>query len=113
MVRLRLLSALLACFAVVAAGLPTYSLAWAPAQAPVAEHTAIRGLCTQHCPECEGMPCPPTAANCALACVGMMPALVAAAINLAMPTSTASVWHQRLSELHGLSPPPDPFPPRS
>jgi hypothetical protein len=113
MVRLRLLSALLGCLAVVAAGLPTYALAWSPVMASAAEQTAVRGLCTQHCPDCEGMPCPTTAAGCTVACVALAPALAAAAFNLAVPPGDVVVWLRPLAALHGLSPPPDPFPPRS
>jgi hypothetical protein len=112
MVRLRLLSALLGCLAVVAASLPAYAFAWTPTQA-AGEHAVIGALCSQHCPDCEGMPCPPTAEGCIVACVGVTPVLGTAAFTFVVPPGDVALWSQRLSELHGLSPPPDPFPPRS
>jgi hypothetical protein len=112
MKRLRILSALLACLAVVAAGLPAFALAWAPSESPATEQTAVGALCTEHCPSCEGMPCPPTAAGCVVACVGLAPALGVAAFSLWMPPASSVAWPVRLAILHGLSPPPDPQPPR-
>ena len=121
MKRLRLLAGLLGCLAVVAAGLPTVAHAWMPStsdRAPAATGattgtTKVSALCSQHCPECEGMPCPPTAAGCVVACIGTMPSLVAAAMTLSTPDARSEVWPDRFAALRGLSPPPDPSPPRS
>jgi len=114
MKRVRLLAGLLGCLAVLAAALPTIAYAWMPSASPVDHaHTAISALCTQHCPECEGMPCPPTAAGCVVACVGMMPSLIAAGVTLAVPDRLSDIRMDRVAALHGLSPPPDPTPPRS
>jgi hypothetical protein len=113
MKRLCALSALLSCLAMLATGAPAFALAWAPAQAPATDQTAVSALCSQHCPSCEGMPCPPTAAGCVVACVGVAPAIGVAAATLAIPSSVNDVWPPRLATLHGLSPPPDPLPPRS
>jgi hypothetical protein len=114
MVRLRFLSALLGCLAVLAAALPTVAYAWMPsASFADSSHAAIGTLCTQHCPECQGMPCPPSAAGCVVACVGMMPSLITAAVTLAIPKGSSEIWPDRFATLHGLSPPPDPTPPRS
>jgi len=114
MVRLRFLSALLGCLAVLAAALPTVAYAWMPsASFADSSHAAIGTLCTQHCPECQGMPCPPSAAGCVVACVGMMPSLITATVTLAIPEGGSESWPDRFTTLHGLSPPPDPTPPRS
>ncbi len=113
MKRLRILFAFLGCLAVVASGLPTVALAWAPSQQASDDQTTVGALCTQHCPSCEGMPCPPTAAGCVVACVGIAPALGVAAFTLSIPPSCNDVWAAELATLHGLSPPPDPSPPRS
>jgi hypothetical protein len=109
--RLRFLSALLGCLTVVAASLST--MAWAQSAAAGTGHAAIQGLCTQHCPECEGMPCPPTAAGCVVACASLMPALVTASFVLAKESAPEAAWVHGPSPLHGLSPPPEPFPPRA
>jgi len=109
--RLRFLSALLGCLAVVAASLP--AVAWAQSAAVGAEHVAIHGLCSQHCPECEGMPCPPTAAGCVVACVGLMPALLTASFVLATESAPEPAWMHGPAALQGRSPPPEPFPPRA
>jgi hypothetical protein len=109
--RLRFLSALLGCLAVVAASLP--AVAWAQSAAAGAGHVAIQGLCSQHCPECEGMPCPPTAAGCVVACAGLMPVLVTASFVLATESAPEAAWTHGPSALQGRSPPPEPFPPRA
>ncbi|WP_300781128.1 hypothetical protein [Enhydrobacter sp.] len=114
MKRLRLLAGLLGCLAVVAAGLPTVAYAWMPSGSPASHaHTTVSALCSQHCPECEGMPCPPTAAGCVVACIGTMPSLVAAVAALPLHAGRGEIWPVRLATLRGLSPPPDPSPPRS
>ena len=116
MKRLRLLAGLLGCLAVVAAGLPTVAYAWMPSVPAASDTTAgtkVSALCSQHCPECEGMPCPPTAAGCVVACIGTMPSLVAAAVTLPPHDGRAEAWPGRFAALRGLSPPPDPSPPRS
>ena len=111
--RLRVLFAVLGCLAVVAAGLPTVALAWTPSHAPETGHAVIgSGLCSEHCPSCEGAPCPPQATNCTVACVGVTPALAASPIVLSTPLGVGIVWPSRLAVLHGLAPPPDPTPPR-
>ena len=117
---MRLLAGLLGCLAIVAAGLPTVVYAWTPSASAATgttngttTGTKVSALCSQHCPECEGMPCPPTAAGCVVACIGTMPSLVAAAMTLSTPDARSEVWPDRFAALRGLSPPPDPSPPRS
>jgi hypothetical protein len=111
--RLRVLFAVLGCLAIVAAGLPTVALAWAPSHEPETGHAIVGGaLCSQHCASCEGTPCPPEATHCTVACVGITPALGTASFVLLVPSGAVLVWPHRLAVLHGLAPPPDPFPPR-
>jgi hypothetical protein len=114
MKRLRFLSALLGCLAVVLAGLPTVALAWAPSQslAHTTEHGVTGKLCSQHCPSCEGVPCPPQATGCTVACVGVTPAIGVGAFVLAIPLADASNCPRQLATLHGLARSPDPLPPR-
>lgn len=114
MKRFRALAALLGCLAVVAAALPTVALAWtpAPAQAEATEDTVGGGLCSQKCPSCEDAPCAPQATRCTVACVSVTPTLGVVAFVLSVPPADVSLWPHRLATLHGLTPPPDPLPPR-
>ena len=112
MKRLRILSALLGCLAVMLAGLPTVALAWTPSHAPATDQTVVGALCSQHCPSCEGAPCSPEATGCTVACVGLTPALGVAAFVLSIPPGNDMVLPHRLAVLDGLSRPPDPLPPR-
>ena len=111
MVRVRLLAGLLGCLAVLAAGLPAVALAsmHAPDTAPL--QTAASEPCT-HCPDCDGTPCQPTAAGCVLSCVAAPPTLGVATFALPAIDTGKTAWPSRLATLSGLSPPPDPFPPR-
>jgi hypothetical protein len=109
MKRLRTFAAFLSCLAVLAAGLPAVALAAAPTAVPM--QTAASEPCT-HCPDCDGTPCPPAAAACIVACVGVPPALGVASFVLAATVTAGGAWPGRVTTLHGLSLPPDPFPPR-
>lgn len=111
MKRLRLLAGFLGCLAVLAAGLPTIALASMPTTAALAQ-TMVSEPCS-HCPDCDGAPCQLAAAGCVLACIGAPPALgVASFIPPAVDAATKP-WPARPMALSGLSPPPDPFPPRT
>jgi len=109
MTRLRLFAGLLGCLAVLAAGLPAVALASTPTAAPA--QTAASEPCT-HCPDCDGTPCQPTAAGCVAGCVTAPPALGVATVAPPAIDTGKTAWPSRLATLHGLSPPPDPFPPR-
>lgn len=111
MKRLRLLAGLLSCFAVLAAGLPAAALASMPAADATPARTAVSEPCT-HCPDCDGAPCQPAAAGCVLACVAAPPTLGVTAFALPAIGATTIPWPPRSMVLSGLSPPPDPFPPR-
>ncbi len=101
MVRVRLMAGLLGCLAVLAASLPAAALASIPASEPCS-----------HCPDCDGAPCQPAAAGCVLACVAAQPTLGVAVFALPAVDMAAMAWPALLATLHGLSSPPDPFPPR-
>jgi hypothetical protein len=109
MKRLRTLAAFFGCLAVLAAGLPAVASAPAPVATPV--QTAASEPCTQ-CPDCDGTPCQPTAAGCVLGCVTAPPTLGVATVTPPATDTGKTAWPSRLATLNGLSPPPDPFPPR-
>ena len=104
MQRLRALAAVLGCLAVLAGGLMTVAAA-----APL--RVAAEAPCP-HCDDCDAMPCPVPAATCQQPCTGGTPSL--AAIAVAPPTGSTgeTLRAARPDRLAGLSPPPDPFPPR-
>jgi hypothetical protein len=109
MERFRTFAAVLGCLAILAAGLPVVALASAPTAAPA--QTAASEPCT-HCPDCDGTPCQPAAADCVLNCVAAPPTLGVATVTLPAIDTGKTAWPSRLAALSGLSPPPDPFPPR-
>jgi hypothetical protein len=111
MKRLRTFAAFLGCLAVLAAGLPTVALASAPAHVPTPMQTMASEPCT-HCPDCDGTPCQPAAAGCVQSCVAAPPTLGVAVVALPAIDTGKTAWPSRLATLSGLSPPPDPFPPR-
>lgn len=68
--------------------------------------------CT-HCPDCDGAPCQPAMSGCVAVCVAGSPALGVTTFMLTVPAHDGAVWPTRIAALLGLSPPPDPLPPRS
>lgn len=106
MLRLRLLAGLLGCLAVLAAALPAIAIASAPVQ------TAASEPC-KHCPECDAGPCEPAAMSCLQACVTTPPSLGVETFAVPSEQAGTAVWPASVAILHGQSPPPDPFPPRS
>jgi hypothetical protein len=115
MERLRILAALLSCLAVFAAALPVVAFASVPAAAAARMQTVAAEPC-QHCPDCDGTACTPAAMAsmaCMVACPGSLPTLGVAMLVLPTIQIGKVTWPSRLAALHGLSSPPDPFPPRS
>jgi hypothetical protein len=112
MPRLQALAALLSCLAVLAGSFG--AMAATTASRPlVSQHSAVDGLPCSHCDDCDGVPCPKPAAACLQAAASPAPALAVATIELP-PLAFAMVdWSRRTATLSGLSPPPDPFPPRT
>ncbi|MDP2330819.1 MAG: hypothetical protein Q8M19_09010 [Reyranella sp.] len=121
MMRLRLLAGLLGCLAMLTAGLPAAAVASAPAGGGQPVQTADDGMEKQMvasepgnpCGDCGGLPCPPATAGCTTVCVNAPPVLGTAGPIVPAETAGGTVWPARLAVLNGLSPPPDPFPPRS
>jgi hypothetical protein len=111
MVRLRILSAVLGCLAAFAAGLPTVAFASARTGNAVPMHMTASEPC-EHCPGCDGTPCPPAAIACTVTCQGSLPTLDTVSLVLPMIEIGKIAWPRQLAELQGRSSPPDPFPPR-
>jgi|GEM_PF-5159947 len=110
MTRLRLLAGLLGCLAVLAGGLMTVAAA-VPAGAPTTERSVAGAPCT-HCDDCDGVPCPAPAATCMQISPNATP-MLATAFDLPAIDFGKVHWSPRATILSGLSPPPDPFPPRA
>ncbi|MGQ0581891.1 MAG: hypothetical protein ACT4O6_08140 [Reyranella sp.] len=109
MKRLRALAAVLGCLAVLAGSLMTVAAATPAAPA----RSGMDAPCA-HCADCDGMPCPSSTAACVQACAGIVPSLAVVAASLPTLDSAAETFRlARTSMLRGLSPPPDPFPPRT
>jgi len=116
--RFRILAALLCCFAVFAAGLPVVAFAQASVanMTPVSDAASTRTSAAepcQHCPDCDGAPCAPAAMACMVSCPVSLPTLGIVTFTLPTVEASKAIWPPRLAALHGLSLPPDPFPPRS
>jgi hypothetical protein len=103
MERLRALAALLGCLAVLAGSVMTVATASARVAADIP--------CTQ-CDDCDSMPCHAPTAGCLNVCIGAAPALGVAAFLTSSPAAKECFGAAHPALLIGLSPPPDPFPPR-
>jgi len=112
MKRFRALAAILGCLAVLAGGFMTVAAAAASSR-PGAEKSAIGEQPCSHCDDCGSMPCPAPTATCLQACTSVAPSLVVAAFRLPAVATGRASWPPRALILSGLSPPPDPFPPRA
>lgn len=110
MLRLRFLASALGCLAVLAAGLP--GIVFASVPVAKAMPMAASEPC-QHCADCDGVPCQTAMTDCVLACVAAPPALAASAATLPVISHDKVLWFASPAVLHGLTRPPDPFPPRS
>ena len=111
MTRFRTLAALLGCLAVLAGGFMTVAAAM-PSAAAATERSTASAPCS-HCDECDGVPCPMPAATCLQAFSNATPTLTTGAFDLPAIGFTKIRWSLRATALSGLSPPPDPFPPRA
>jgi hypothetical protein len=113
MKRLRALAAVLGCLAILAGGFMTVAAAAAVPSSPLmTERDAASAPCS-HCDDCDGVPCPMPAATCLQTSSSATPTLVAATFDLPAVGFGAIHWSLRTTSLSGLSPPPDPFPPRA
>jgi hypothetical protein len=109
MPRFRALAAVLACLAVFAGGL---NVALAAHGIVSVEHSAVGTSCSD-CNDCDKAPCPMPVADCIQMHANPGPALVAAPVELRAGPYVAVRWSPIDRMLSGLSPPPDPLPPRA
>lgn len=109
MERFRALAAILGCLAVLAGSVMTVAAA-----APAAPARSGADALYTHCDDCDDAPCPTMAVACLQVCPVAAPALAMAAVSLPIPSVADEVLRSaRPASLSGLSPPPDPFPPKS
>ncbi len=110
MKRLRWMSALLACLAAVATGLPAFA-----SETVMALPHAAMAQGSHHCQDCPD--CPPDRCaqmvDCTAPCAASMPGLAVAFVELRLDMTVSPPWPSPLATLIGERPPPDPFPPRS
>jgi len=106
----RRLAAILGCLAVISAMLPLAAFGWTRAADAAPARTAVSDFCP-NCHDCD--PCRAVDATCAQVCVSPLPTLGASGPALPAIAPGDVGVPAGLAVLHGLSPPPDPFPPRS
>jgi hypothetical protein len=111
MKRFRALAAFLGCLAILAGGFMTVAAAM-PSAASATERSTASAPCS-HCDECDSVPCPMPAATCLQAFSNATPTLTTGSFDLSPIGFTEIRWSLRTTALSGLSPPPDPFPPRA
>ena len=108
----RRLAAFLGCLAVLASGFMTVAAAPVPSGAPVTERHLANAPCS-NCDDCDGVPCPMPAASCLQVSSHAAPTLAPVTFDLPPIATVEVLWSLRITILSGLSPPPDPFPPRA
>jgi hypothetical protein len=109
--RLRVIAALLGCLAVLAAGVANVAAAkdsgWTPT-----ERDPSSAPCS-HCDDCDKTPCPMPMTDCVQVHAGGGALVLAAFVALPQKPDVAERWAALAHALSGLSPPPDPLPPRA
>jgi len=110
MTRLRALAAFLGCLSIFAG---TLSFALAAPAAMADRHTAAMTAPCPTCNDCDKAPCPMPMDDCIQMHVSAGPALLAAALEAWASPHITLQWSPVQRPLRGLSPPPDPFPPRA
>jgi hypothetical protein len=113
MKRFRALAALLGCLAVLAGGFSTVAAVPVPSGPPISAQSAVGTHPCSHCEDCGGTSCPAPTATCLQACTSVAPSLAVVAFKLPAVSTGHASWSLRAIALSGLSPPPDPFPPRA
>ena len=108
--RLRILAAVLGCLAVLAAGVANVAAARDFGGA-AAERSASSAPCN-HCDDCDKTPCPMPMTDCVQVHAGGSAVVLAAFVALPQGFSVVERWTAAEHSLSGLSPPPDPLPPR-
>ena len=112
----QMLVALAACLAVLAGSLMTVAAAaTALSGAPAQEQSALDEQPCSHCEGCDATPCPAPSPlpTCLQASSNAAPTLITVTFELPATASSEIRWSIRSTFLTGLSPPPDPFPPRA
>ena len=109
--RLRILAAVLGCLAVFAAGVANVATARDFGQV-AAERSATTAPC-EHCDDCDKIPCPMPMADCLQVHASGTAVMLAASVEALPGPITAERQAATVHVLSGLSPPPDPLPPRS
>jgi len=104
----RRLAAFLGCLAAISAMLPVAAFAWTKAADAMPQRMAMSQPCP-HCHDCD--PCQTADNGCSQVCVSPLSTL--GSVALPVVDRGDSAVPGRLVVLHGLSRPPDPFPPRS
>ena len=89
----------------------TVAAAAVPSSAPVTERHLANAHGSQ-CDDCDGVPCSMPSASCLQIASHAAPTLASATVVLPSTESGEVGWSLRTTMLSGLSPPPDPFPPR-
>jgi hypothetical protein len=112
MKRLRALAAVLGCLAVLAGGFMTVAAAAVPLSPPVTERDTTSAPCS-HCDDCDGVPCPMPTTTCVQMSSTVAPTLATATFELPAVGFGMVRWSLLTTSLSGLSPPPDPLPPRA
>jgi len=111
-VRSSFLSAFLACLAILAGAVTTVASARVLFDAPPA-HQDATAPCS-HCDDCDSkVPCPMPMADCVQVHANAAPMVAVAAIALPQAIDGNTYWWPNDTSLTGLSPPPDPLPPRT
>ena len=110
MKRLRWMSALLACLAALATGLPAF--ASAPEMVSAAAGVSSAPSHCTDCPDCKPVRCAKTV-ECSAPCAASVSPLLAQTVELTFAGTPDQVPSLRLTVLVGERPPPDPLPPRS
>jgi hypothetical protein len=113
MKRIRPLASVLGCLAVLASSLMTVAAAAVPPATPAAVEQNLANAPCSHCDDCDGVPCPMPSASCLQASSHAAPTLAPVTVALPPIESSETRWSLRTAILSGLSPPPDPFPPRA
>jgi hypothetical protein len=110
--RLQSLAAILACLALLAGAFNAAASAQASA---ISTHGgAMAHAPCSDCPDCnDKAPCPMPTADCIQMSVSAGPALPTAAVELPTAACVIVNWWPSALALSGLSPPPDPFPPKA
>ena len=89
------------------------NIAMAAQGAVIWDDRSTVGAPCSDCNDCDKSPCPMPLADCIQMHANPGPGLMAASVELRIGTSVIVLWSLAHTTLRGLSPPPDPLPPRA